>query len=66
MSPPGPAEPLDVEGYARAAARAAGLDIGEAWWPAVVSHLEVLLVRAASLEDEAIRLPDDPAPVFQP
>jgi phage tail tape-measure protein len=58
--------PAEVESYGRAAARAAGLDIDEAWWPAVARHLAVLLERAASLDEEAIDLPDDPAPVFQP
>jgi hypothetical protein len=55
----------DVERYARAAAGAAGLEVDDAWWPAVIRHLEVLLARAASLED-VVGLPDDPAPVFRP
>jgi hypothetical protein len=55
-----------VAAYARAAAQAAGLQIDDAWWPAVERHLSVLLARAGSLENQAITLPDDPAPVFRP
>lgn len=54
----------DVEGYARTAARLAGLVIDDSWWPAVVRHLGVLLERAASLE--TVPLPADPGPVFRP
>lgn len=63
--PPSPSLSI-VEGYARAAAAAAGLPIDDAWWPSVVRHLDVLLVRAASLETDGITLPDDPAPMFHP
>lgn len=58
-------DPDGWERYARAAAGAAGLAIEEAWWPGVVRHLSALLDRAASLDDAAIDLPDDPAPVFE-
>jgi hypothetical protein len=58
--------PDDLERYARAAAAVAGLRIDDAWWPAVVRHLDVLVTRAASLEGPGIHLPDDPAPVFLP
>jgi hypothetical protein len=67
--PPDPTDapdPSDVAAYARAAAQAAGLQIDDAWWPAVERHLSVLLARAGSLENQAITLPDDPAPVFRP
>ncbi|MDQ1356273.1 MAG: 1-carboxybiuret hydrolase subunit AtzG-like [Acidimicrobiaceae bacterium] len=67
------AEAPDLDGYARAAALAAGLTIDGAWWPGVVRHLGVLLERAASLEcndddddNDNVSLPDDPAPVFTP
>ena len=64
------AEDSDPDDYARAAARAAGLTIDDAWWPGVVRHLGVLIDRAASLEcngdDDNVSLPDDPAPVFTP
>jgi hypothetical protein len=40
----------EIEAYARAAARLAGLEVEDAWWPAVVRHLGVLLDRAAIVE----------------
>jgi Protein of unknown function (DUF4089) len=63
---PDAAGPAALEAYARAAALLAGLEIDEAWWPAVFRHLDVLIQRAASLEDGGFTLPDDPAPVFHP
>jgi hypothetical protein len=65
---PTPEDP-DLDGYARAAALAAGLSIDDAWWPGVVRHLGVLMARAASLEPNDIRdapLPADSAAVFTP
>lgn len=61
-----PPESSTVEAFARAAAGAAGLEIEDAWWPGIVAHLEIVLSRAASLEIDAIELPEDPAGVFQP
>ena len=55
-----------LKAYARAAALLLGLEIDDAWWPAVFRHLDVLIQRAASLEDGGFALPDDPAPVFHP
>ncbi len=40
----------ELDGYARAAARLAGLEIDEAWWPGVLLHLGVLLDNAALVE----------------
>ncbi len=40
----------ELERYARAAARLSGLEIDDAWWPAVVRHLAVLFDRAALVE----------------
>ncbi len=63
---PDPIDPSDLESYARAAARAAGLPIEDAWWPDVIRHLGGMLSRAAAIESVGIDLPEDPAPVFQP
>ena len=57
-------DPSALDAYTHSAATLAGLTIDDAWWPAVVRHLGVLLDRAASLEN--FELPHDPAPVFHP
>jgi 1-carboxybiuret hydrolase subunit AtzG-like protein len=44
-----------LDTYARAAARLAGLEIDDAWWPGVERHLTVLLDNAALVE--AVDLP---------
>jgi hypothetical protein len=62
----GGVRPDDLEDYARSAARAAGLEIDEAWWPTVVRHLGALMKRAESLERDEVPLPDEPAPEFRP
>ena len=40
----------ELDAYARAAARLAGLEIDEAWWPGVLRHLAVLCDNAALVE----------------
>jgi hypothetical protein len=40
----------ELEAYARACARLSDLEIEDAWWPAVVRHLGVLVDRAAVVE----------------
>jgi hypothetical protein len=57
-------EPQDLDAYARAGAAVAGLSIDEAWWPAVLRHLGILLDHAAVVE--AFDSGENPAPVFQP
>jgi hypothetical protein len=47
----------ELETYARAAARLAGIEVEEAWWPAVVRHLGVLVDRAAVVEAAAREAP---------
>jgi len=59
-------QPDELEDYARSAARVAGLDIDEAWWPNVLRHLGALLERAESLETDEIPWPPEPAPEFRP
>lgn len=66
MNRPEIVDDADLEGFARAAARVAGLEIDEAWWPGVVGHLGILLARSASLESAELDLPEDPAAVFRP
>jgi hypothetical protein len=44
-----------LDTYARAAARLAGLEIDDGWWPGVVRHLTVLCDNAALVE--AVDLP---------
>ncbi len=39
-----------LEAYARASAHLSDLEIEDAWWPAVVRHLGVLVDRAAVVE----------------
>jgi len=40
----------ELDTYARAAARLAGLEIRDAWWPGVIGHLAVLCDNAALVE----------------
>ncbi len=40
----------ELDTYARSLARLRGLEIDDAWWPAVVRHLAVLLDRTALFE----------------
>ena len=60
-----PVAPSDLEPYARAAARLAGLTVAEEWWPGVLRYLALIVNEAANVE--AVGAVDDPpAPVFEP
>jgi hypothetical protein len=55
-----------VEMHARALAALAGLTIEDAWWPAVLRHLGVLVEQAGLVErHEGARHPTS-APKFEP
>ena len=53
----------ELEAYARASARLGGLEIADAWWPAVVRHLGVLVDRAALVEATDLGAAEPGAPV---
>jgi hypothetical protein len=59
-------DPDDLEGFARAAATLADLEIDEAWWPAVVRHLDVLVERASEVASFDTGATGDSAAVFRP